>query len=89
MSEVDFIAILLSLVATLFAVLVALLGWMGNKVYARMTEMTQSMHNIERDLHGRISALDRRVTRVEGIVDPNSPYRRQVGESVLDRGATE
>lgn len=89
MSEVDFIAILLSLVATLFAVLVALLGWMGNKVYARMTEMTHSMHNIERDLHGRISDLDRRVTRVEDIVDPNAPYYRRVEAAAFGRGATE
>ena len=88
MSEVDFIAILLSLVATLFTALVALLSWIGNKVYARITEMTHSMHNIERDLHGRITDLDRRVTRVEGIVDPNAPHRRWV-EADIYGGDTE
>ena len=59
------VIVLMSLIATLFGLLIAVLGWMGNKVYGKISEMASSMHNIERDLHGRISDLDRRVTRVE------------------------
>lgn len=86
MSEADFITSLLSLVATLFAVLVLILGWLGNKLYAKVAEMTTSMHNIERDLHGRITDLDRRVTRVEGIVDPNQHLRRRFDDPFAGEG---
>ena len=65
MTEAWIITTLLSLVATLFGILVLMLGWMGNKSYAKLGEMAHTMHNIESDLHGRISQLDRRVTRVE------------------------
>jgi len=59
------IAILLSLVGALFGVLVALLGWLGSKVYSKISEMADTMHKIEGDLHGKIGVLDRRMTRVE------------------------
>ena len=65
MTEAWIITTLLSLVATLFGILVLMLGWMGNKSYTKLGEMAVTMHNIESDLHGRISQLDRRVTRVE------------------------
>jgi hypothetical protein len=57
--------ILLSLVATLFFLLVMILGWLGNKIYSKLSEMVISMRSIEADLHGKISNLDRRVTVVE------------------------
>ena len=59
------VTILLALISVLFAVVVAMLGWMGNKLYNRLTEMASTMHGIESGLHGRITELDRRVTRVE------------------------
>ena len=65
MDQAWIITTLLSLVATLFGLLVLMLGWMGNKSYTNLGEMAHTMHNIESDLHGRISQLDRRVTRVE------------------------
>lgn len=65
MTEAQMIMILLSLVGVFFAILVVILGWMGNKVYSKLSEMAKTMHNIETDLHGRITNLDRRVTRVE------------------------
>lgn len=54
-----------TLVATLFGLLIAILGWMGNKMYEKIAEMASSMRQIEKDLHGQISNLDRRVTRLE------------------------
>jgi len=65
MDQMWVITVLLSLVAALFSILVLMLGWMGNKLYGKLDEMARAMHNIESDLHGRISNLDRRVTRVE------------------------
>lgn len=54
-----------SLVATMFGLLVAVLGWMGNKVYSKMEEMGMTLHKIAGDLHEKINTLDRRVTVVE------------------------
>ena len=65
MTQPELIAILLALVAVLFAIVVMMLGWMGSKVYNKLSELATSMHRIESDVHGRISQLDRRVTRVE------------------------
>jgi predicted PurR-regulated permease PerM len=67
-TEIWVITILLGLVTALFGTLVAMLGWMGNKVYSKLSELAQTMHSIENDLHGKISTLDRRVTRVEAHV---------------------
>ncbi len=62
MTEAQLIAILLGLVATFFTLLIVMLGWIGNRINAKLDEVAISMHNIETDLHGRISDLDRRVT---------------------------
>ena len=65
MENATFIMILLSLVATLFGLLILILGWLGNKVYQKLSEIVKTTHTIESDLHGRISQLDRRVIVVE------------------------
>jgi hypothetical protein len=70
--EAQLITILLSLVATLFGLLVLISGWMGNKVYQKLSEMANTMHSIEVDLHGKISNLDRRVTIIETVMHKNS-----------------
>ena len=54
-----------SLVATLFGLLVAILGWLGNKIYSKLDEVSNTMHRIAGDLHEKLNDLDRRVTRVE------------------------
>ena len=54
-----------SLVATMFGLLISILGWMGNKVYSKMEEMGATLHKIAGDLHQKIESLDRRVTVVE------------------------
>ena len=65
MDEARTITILLSLVATFFGILVAISGWMGNKVYAKLSEMATTMVTIKDDLHARIHHLDRRVIVLE------------------------
>ena len=58
-----------SLVATLFGLLVAVLGWLGNKIYSKLDEVSNAMHKIAGDLHEKLNELDRRVTRVETHVE--------------------
>lgn len=65
MNETALLALSASLVATLFGLLVAIIGWLGSKIYSKLDELGNTMRRIENDLHERISALDKRVTRVE------------------------
>lgn len=53
------------LLPLLFGLLVALLGWIGNKVYQKLDEISKNLVAMAGELHGRINRLDRRVTRVE------------------------
>lgn len=65
MSDTVLLTIASALVATMFGILVALLGWMGSRVYSKLDEMSNTMHSIAGELHNRINGLDRRVTIVE------------------------
>lgn len=65
-----------SLVATLFGLLVALLAWLGNKIYNKLEEMARTMQTIASDLHERINDLDKRVTVVETRCNDNTLYQR-------------
>lgn len=65
MDSVVILTLASSLVAALFGILIAILGWMGNKLYNKLDEMARSMHLIEKDLHGQINNLHIRMVRVE------------------------
>ncbi|MDE2440168.1 MAG: hypothetical protein KGP14_04015 [Betaproteobacteria bacterium] len=65
MTDTLLLTLAASLVATLFGLLIAILGWLGNKIYTKLDEMSGTMHKIAGDLHDRINGLDRRVTVVE------------------------
>lgn len=65
MTETQLLAIAASLVATLFGLLVALLGWLGNKFYSKLDEISKNLVLMAGELHERINGLDRRVTVVE------------------------
>lgn len=65
MSETQLLTLAASLVATLFGLLVMVLGWLGSKIYAKLDEMSGTMRAIEGDLHERINGIDRRVTVIE------------------------
>jgi len=65
MDTISILTIASALVATLFGLLVAILGWMGNKVYEKLSEMARLVTLIKEDLHGQISGIDRRVTYLE------------------------
>ena len=63
--QASLLTMLLTVIVALFGVLTVIIGWMGNKLYIRLGLMAGTMRNIETDLHGKISDLDRRVTVVE------------------------
>ena len=63
--QTQILTLLSMIIVSLFGVLTVIIGWMGNKLYIRLGLIADTMRNIESDLHGKISALDRRVTVVE------------------------
>lgn len=65
MNEINLLTLASSLVATLFGLLILILGWLGNKLYDKVSTMSESMARVENVLHKRISDLDRRITAVE------------------------
>lgn len=65
MSETIMLTIAASLVATLFGLLVAIIGWLGNKFYSKLDEISKNLVSMAGELHTRINGLDRRLVRVE------------------------
>jgi hypothetical protein len=65
MSDTQALTIAASLVASLFGVLVMVLGWIGSRIYSKLEEMGKTMHDLAGDLHERINVLEQRVTVVE------------------------
>jgi biopolymer transport protein ExbB/TolQ len=60
-----------SLVATMFGLVIAVLGWLGSRVYSKLDEMSVRMDSIASELHTRINGLDHRVTVVETRCEVN------------------
>ena len=71
MSETTLLAIAASLVATLFGVLVTIIGWLGNKFYTKLDEISRNLIAMAGELHDRINGLDKRLVRVETTIDHN------------------
>lgn len=65
MSETALLSIALAVLAAMFGILMAILGWLGNKIYNKIEEMTKSLNTMAGELHSRINGIDRRVTVVE------------------------
>jgi len=67
MTDQVFTALMLSLVGTFFGLLVAVLGWIGNKIYSKLDEMNSSLTRLDRDLTLRMHDIDKRVARLETV----------------------
>ena len=65
MSETQLLTVASMLVATLFGLLVTIIGWLGNKFYSKLDEISKHLVEMAGELHDRINGLDRRVTKVE------------------------
>lgn len=57
--------LLLILVASMFGLLVAVFGWLSNKLYEKLDYMNQSLVDIENSLINKIHEIDKRVVKVE------------------------
>lgn len=80
MTDTQLLSVAGALVAVMFGLLTAILGWIGSKMYAKMEELADTLHHIAGDLHDRINGLDRRVTVVETVVETYSqPGQRRGG----------
>lgn len=69
MSDTTLLAVAASLVATLFGLLVAIIGWLGNKFYSKLDEISRNLVVMAGELHDRINGLDRRLIKVETTID--------------------
>jgi len=65
MMDVTLLTIASSLVATLFSLLILVLGWLGNKTYSKLDEISKNLVEMAGELHERINGIDRRLIRVE------------------------
>jgi len=65
MTEIGLLSVALTLVATLFALLMTVLGWLGAKVINRLDAVVERLDRVSSELHGRISGIDTRVTVLE------------------------
>ena len=65
MTDTQLLTLAASLVATLFGLLVTIIGWLGNKFYVKLDEISKNIVEMAGELHERINGLDHRVTKVE------------------------
>jgi hypothetical protein len=64
---VDGIQLMLPIMGGLTLLMASLVGYIGNKLYEKLDEMSGSLRSIERELRTEINGIDRRVTRLESI----------------------
>ncbi len=69
MTDTQLLTLAASLVATLFGLLVAILGWLGNKFYSKLDEISGNLVKMAGELHERINGLDRRTTVLETKIE--------------------
>ena len=67
MSDNFIISIATSLVAVFFGLLVAVLGWIGNKIYVSLENVSRGLRDMEKELMLKLTDMDRRITRVESV----------------------
>lgn len=88
MSDTLLVSIALGVIAGLFGVLMAVLGWLGNRIYNKLDEVAKSIAamydrvgEVKDELHDRITGIDKRVTRIETMEEtcPVNMKRRAGG----------
>lgn len=67
--ELELIKILLTITGSLLGLLVIVIGWIGNKIHARLDAISVSLTAIEKDLREELITLDRRVTVIETTME--------------------
>lgn len=54
----------------MFGLLVAVFGWLSNRLYEKLEKMNKSLQEIETSLISRIHEIDKRVIKVETEATP-------------------
>ena len=65
MNDAQLLTIACSLVATLFGILVAIIGWGGSRVISKLEDVANKLNSMAVELHGRINDIDVRVSVME------------------------
>lgn len=65
MNDAQLLTMAAGLVACLFGLLCAILGWLGNGIFNKLDKLQAAMTAMATELHEKLNALDRRVTVVE------------------------
>ena len=65
MTSAQMLSFYSSIVVVLFGIIMALLGWLGTRLYNKLEEMSKSIRSIEGDLHARVTNIDKRVVALE------------------------
>lgn len=68
MTEMQMLTIAAALVATMFGLLAAVLGWIGSRLHTKVDDMGKMLHAIAEGLHEKFNGLDKRVTVVETLM---------------------
>ena len=79
MTENMLLILAISLVGVFFGLLMAVLGWIGNKLYNKVDEMSKNLVAMAGELHERINGIDSRLIRVEAVeaMCNGNPTRRK------------
>lgn len=77
MTETQMLTMAATLVAAMFGILSAVLGWVGSRAIATLDAMRNKLDEVASELHQRINSIDRRVTIVETY---QSTFHRRVGD---------
>ena len=65
MNDAQLLTIACSLVATLFGILVAIIGWGGSRVISKLEDVADKLNTMAVELHARINDIDVRVSVME------------------------
>ena len=71
MNDAQLLTIACSLVATLFGILVAIIGWGGSRVISKLEDVANKLNTMAVELHGRIIDIDVRVSVIETKCETN------------------
>lgn len=69
MQDNTMLTVAASLVATLFGLLVMLVGYMGSSIISELKAMREKLNEVASELHARITGLDMRITRIETKIE--------------------
>lgn len=77
MDATTLLTISASLVAALFGVLCAVIGWVGSRVVVKQDELMAKLDLVKDDLHTRINHLGIRLVKVETKVGGDENFGRR------------